>query len=284
MFSEKAGKLFKILMIVSTIVIVVMAILGGICFSRNGWYPKWEETFTVLFGNIEKNCYKIDDSFGFMLYDGIAIVPDFVMLVSALVLGGIYNFQFNPFKSVLSLIAFAGLTGFLTYGYFNQAFAGSTYETTNTLAITMLVSIPVFILCFAKTPGAVMVLISIAGILIKNIFVPAIMWFAFLSTAAKIVVLILAIAYVVIMSMDVGKLVAGSVGVKRSSARTESASKNNKKAKERYNMLQNRVNACKKGLKGHREGSWNYAHVDEKVTRRMMENDLKEMESLEKSI
>ena len=120
-------------------------------------------------------------------------------------------------------------------------------------------------------------LVGIGGFIFKNILVPVIMWFAFLSTVSKIGVLIGVIVFVVIM---VVKLPAGATGSSDlvTDAAIRDAVKEEVKAEmknqERKAVLENRIAACRRGIKGKQEGSWNYAHVDVNVTRKQIEKDM----------
>ena len=264
MFSGKAGKSFLLVMILTSFVVILMAVLGCICFGKNGWYPMWEDTIPVMIGNTSSNYIQRKDSFAFMFNDGISIIPDAVMILAAYILGSIKNISTNRFRAILGLVVLVAVGGFM--------------------AFTLLACIPVMIFCFAKTTGGWYMLFGIGGFLVKNLLIPVIMWFAMLSVPSKIAVLIGVAVYVFLMVGNTGKLFGAVFGNGESSASTTDSDKKNKKAQERYSMLEKRVNDCKKGIKGHREGSWNYAHVDEKYTQKVIDRDLKEMESIRKSL
>ena len=284
MFSGKAGKSFLLVMILTSFVVILMAVLGCICFGKNGWYPMWEDTIPVMIGNTSSNYIQRKDSFAFMFNDGISIIPDAVMILAAYILGSIKNLSTNRFRAILGLVVLVAVGGFMGFGAINPTFAGSSTDTTSIMAFTLLACIPVMIFCFAKTTGGWYMLFGIGGFLVKNLLIPVIMWFAMLSVPSKIAVLIGVAVYVFLMVGNTGKLFGAVFGNGESSASTTDSDKKNKKAQERYSMLEKRVNDCKKGIKGHREGSWNYSHVDEKYTQKVIDRDLQEMESLRKSL
>ena len=277
MFSKKVSRIFKVMVAVYAIVVIVTGILGGLCYNKTGWYPMLSDAFPVLFGAETKNMIHLNDSFEYMLSSDVCGLVDVAFIFCTFVLAIIINFTEIPLKAVLAIIDLIGVTAIeiVAMNSHDDRWLGEDPMMFATAALIL--GLIVCFICFKGTTGSVFMLVGIGGLLFKNILVPLIMWFAFLSTASKIGVLIGAIVFVILMTMKLPAVATGNSGFGSSSNDT---SKADKKKQERKNVLENRIAASRKGIKGKQEKSWNYAHVDVNVTRRQIEKDMKELEQL----
>ena len=283
MFSEKVSRIFMVMVSVYAIGVIASGILGGLCYNKTGWYPMWSDAFPILFGAETKDMIHLNDSFDFMTRTDASGFIDLAFIACTFVLAIIINFTEIPVKAVIAIIDLIGVSTLEIIAMNNQNerwFGAEPMLIASGVAVLGLI---ISVFCFKRTTGGIFMLVGIGGFIFKNILVPVIMWFAFLSTVSKIGVLIGVIVFVVIM---VVKLPAGATGSSDlvTDAAIRDAVKEEVKAEmknqERKAVLENRIAACRRGIKGKQEGSWNYAHVDVNVTRKQIEKDMKELEQL----
>ena len=281
MLEERTTRIFTVVMLVAMIVVIVMAVLGGICYDRNGWYPQWKDTFTVLSGST-KDCMHLKDSFNFMADSGINAVPDLVMIFSAFVLGSIYNLDESPLRGIVGLVIVGGFTGFIVYGTIKHISPDFSLVSPMVIGISSLAFILLLFLCFKSTGGGYMVLIGIAGCLVKDLLIPIIMWFAFLSTAGKIGAVIAAVVFVILMTTNVGGAIFESSGKPAPAA--PAVDRARQKKLDRIAVLENKIKVEGDSIKAHNQGRFGYGYVDTKYTGKVMDDQLKEVDMLKKSL
>lgn len=276
MLETRVKKVFTIVMAVSVIFVVVMAVLGGICFGRNGWYPEWTDLPKVLAGGSTKDMFQLKDSFYFMLNDTINIVPDAVMLITAFVCGNLKNLGRHRVRALISIVSCVVVSVFVAVCViFRLSLFG--LDAVRLAAFSCIGLLVITAICFWKTRGGRYVLIGIAGGLFKNILVPVAMWFAFLSTAAKIGVVIALAVFVVLMVMKVPAVTTSGASA---SAAIKDTQVKDKKKEDRVKQLRNTIETCEQSIRGHNRGDFGYGYVDVDVTRRKIEECRRELKML----
>lgn len=276
MLETRVKKVFQIVMTVSLIFVVLMAVLGCICFGRNGWYPAWTDLPSVLAGKNASDILHPRDSFSFMMYNDLSIIPDAIMLIAAFVCGNLKNFGRHRIRAIASLASFAVVSVFvIACVVFKLTLFG--LDPVMLAAFSCIGLLVITALCFWKTKGGRYVLIGIAGALFKNIVVPFAMWFAFLSTISKIGVVIALAVFVVLIAMKVPGV---SEGAPKTAAAPHAEPKRDKKKEDRVKQLRNTIEKCEQSITGHNRGEFGYGYVDVDVTRRKIEECRRELKML----
>lgn len=289
MFEKVVRKTFKVMIAAMAVLIIGMAVLGSICYTRNGWYPLWKNIFQVLSKDDSRNYIQLRDSFNFMEDGGMSMIPDYILLFGSFFLGVLLNLKDHKIRAIISFICFGIAGGSIMFLRTHPYFTLGGLNVIHLALIAILSGIAVLSLCFLKTSGGNYMLIGIGALLAKHILVPILMLAVFLSLKKIIIAAIVIGIFIAILKMDTSKLTSGSTAsrshvsafategsyTEESSQRSvkddyanEKKAKDQQKIRDEIRMYEEKIRKCRNGIQAHREGRFGYGHVDEAYTRR----------------
>lgn len=282
-------KLFKvisyILVAVSVVFSVFVAISGFKVYTKYGFYPRTFSEIASMRRGLRNSLYVGAPTGPFAYMKQVAGGVVGVIFCINLLLADIINFEEEVRKGVVAAICYAVLIGLAIF---------MKNADTNVLIILLIavaVCMVVLFFCFADTEGGKMICIALGAPAVDLLLIPLIMKLCSPEIRQTVIMVFAGAVWLCIFAV-VGKLLWGflnfldSFGDSGSSpaAPPVDRSRNDDKIRREIEALDRRIRDSERGIQEHNKGSWNYAHVDEKATRRQIDEDIKRKRMLEEQL